>query len=42
MYYMAEALSDFLLVPIDPSVEWPGTTSVEAASWGRIKSSFVK
>jgi len=37
----AAAVTDILLAPMDPSIEWgPPTTSVEATSWGRIKSQF--
>ena len=34
-------VSDVLLSPIDPGIEWPEpTTAVEAESWGRIKAQY--
>ena len=34
------ALNDLLLTPADPNIDWGAATSVEASSWGRIKSQF--
>lgn len=40
-YFQGDLLSDFFLAPIDPDIDWGGqVTSVEASSWGRIKSTF--
>ena len=40
-YFQGDLLSDFFLAPIDPDIDWGSQqTSVEAASWGRIKSTF--
>lgn len=37
----ASDVTDVLLAPMDPSIEWgEPSTSVEARSWGRIKSQF--
>jgi hypothetical protein len=36
-------LSDFLLAPIDPDIDWGGQmTAVSSESWGRIKSTFAE
>ena len=34
------AAQDLLLTPMDPNIDWGAATSVEASSWGRIKSQF--
>jgi len=40
-YFQGDLLSDFFLAPIDPDIDWGNQmTSVEASSWGRIKSTF--
>ena len=37
----ASDVTDVLLAPMDPSIEWgEASTAVEARSWGRIKSQF--
>lgn len=42
-YFQGDLLSDFLLAPIDPDIDWGAQqTAVEAASWGRIKSTFTE
>ena len=33
-------VSDVFLSPIDPGIEWPEATAVEAESWGRIKAQY--
>jgi len=40
-YFQGDLLSDFFLAPIDSDIDWGSqATSVEASSWGRIKSTF--
>jgi hypothetical protein len=42
-YFQGDLLSDFLLAPIDPDIQWgEQQTAVEANSWGRIKSTFAE
>ena len=46
-YFQGDLLSDFLLAPIDPDIDWASQataepTSVEAVGWGRLKSTFAE
>jgi hypothetical protein len=42
-YFQGDLLSDFLLAPIDPDIDWGGQmTAVSSESWGRIKSTFAE
>lgn len=47
-YFQGDLLSDFLLAPIDPDIDWASQatagegTSVEEVGWGRIKSTFAE
>ena len=46
-YFQGDLLSDFLLAPIDPDIDWASQataepTSVEAIGWGRLKSTFAE
>jgi len=42
-YFQGDLLSDFLLAPSDPDIDWGAqATAVEGKSWGRIKSTFAE
>ena len=42
-YFQGDLLSDFLLAPIDPEINWGDqATAVQSESWGRIKSTFAE
>ncbi len=47
-YFQGDLLSDFLLAPIDPDIDWASQamageeTAVEEIGWGRLKSTFAE
>ena len=47
-YFQGDLLSDFLLAPLDPDIDWASQaaagegTAVEEVGWGRLKSTFAE